>query len=752
MRVLKRDKREVDFDKSKIEAAVKSAMISIDITDENLPKEIADFVSNQIKGDIIEVEEIQDLVEKALIHFDKPEIAKEYIIYRDIRSRQRESNSDIVKTIRSLTVTDSKDMNLKRENANIDADTSMGTMLKYGSEVSKMFSTKYLLRPEVARAHMSGDIHIHDLDFYPLTETCCQIDISKLFKNGFSTGHGTIREPSNISTAAQLSAVVIQANQNEMHGGQAIPAFDFFMAPYVAKSFVKKLCSIINILGIVNPECLNVIKEKLNKYLEKNKLILDTAGKKYTQAILYNIGQIDEETFHDLMSKAFRATDEETHQAMEGIIHNLNTLHSRAGAQVPFSSLNYGTDTSSEGRMVIGNLLKALYEGMGRGETPIFPVHIFKVKEGVNYNPYDPNYDLFKLACSVSAKRLFPNFSFLDSSFNKKYYKPGDPNTEVAYMGCRTRVMGNVYDPSRETTFGRGNLSFTSINLPRIAIEASKDNSSIEDKVNKFFEILEDRMNLVFIQLDDRFKVQSARRVKNYPFLMGQGIWIDSDKLDYEDKVKEVLKHGTLTVGFIGLAEALKMLTGYHHGESDSSQKLGLKIVGFMRKMCDDRSQEMKMNYSLIATPAEGLSGRFTRIDKKKYGIIPGVTDREYYTNSFHVPVYYNTDAFHKIDVEAPYHELTNGGHISYVEMDGDPTNNVEAFEQIIRYMHDAQIGYGSINHAVDRCDVCGYTGIIDDKCPRCGNDGVHPVDLEILKKLQKDYPDIKIPNCSCGE
>ena len=748
MKVLKRDKREVDFDKSKIEAAVKSAMVSIDITDENLPKEIADFVSNQIKGDIIEVEEIQDLVEKALIHFDKPEIAKEYIIYRDIRSRQRESNSDIVKTIRSLTITDSKDMNLKRENANIDADTSMGTMLKYGSEVSKMFSTKYLLRPEVARAHISGDIHIHDLDFYPLTETCCQIDISKLFKNGFSTGNGTIREPSNINTASQLACIAIQCNQNEQHGGQAIPAFDFFMAPYVAKSFIKNVTEILDILGKDSEQKDNV-RNCLNYIYSNHHTLL---SKSVTNDVLYAIESNWVADPKYVYNKAIEMTVKDTFQAMEGLIHNLNTMHSRAGAQVPFSSLNYGTDVSSEGRIVIGELLRALYKGMGRGETPIFPVHIFKVKEGVNYNPGDPNYDLFKLACSVSAKRLFPNFSFLDSSFNKKYYKPGDPNTEVAYMGCRTRVMGNVYDPSRETTFGRGNLSFTSINLPRIAIEASKDNSSIEDKVNKFFEILEDRMNLVFIQLDDRFKVQSARRVKNYPFLMGQGIWIDSDKLDYEDKVKDVLKHGTLTVGFIGLAEALKMLTGYHHGESDSSQKLGLKIVGFMRKMCDDRSQEMKMNYSLIATPAEGLSGRFTRIDKKKYGIIPGVTDREYYTNSFHVPVYYNTDAFHKIDVEAPYHELTNGGHISYVEMDGDPTNNVEAFEQIIRYMHDAQIGYGSINHAVDRCDVCGYTGIIDDKCPRCGNDGVHPVDLEILKKLQKDYPDIKIPDCSCGE
>lgn len=746
MKIIKRDGREVEFDPNRISKAIKSAADSVKESC-NISEVTSYICSDEFIHEGMTVEEIQNLVERALIHFDYANIAKEYIIYRDIRSRQREMNSDVMKTMKALTVTDSKDLDKKRENANIDADTSMGTMLKYGSEVSKMYSSKYMLRPEVSRAHIDGDIHVHDLDFYPLTETCCQIDIGKLLKDGFSTGHGTIREPSNINTAAQLACIAIQCNQNEMHGGQAIPAFDFGMAPYVAKSFIKNLCNIFDIFGY-GEGIQKEIREGLESiYIEKSTLLGEVSEYEITELIRAN-GIID---YIHVYNKAVKMTDRNTYQAMECVVHNLNTMHSRAGAQVPFSSLNYGTDITEEGRMVTKNLLLALEAGMGNGETPIFPVHIFKLKEGVSYNPEDPNYDLFKLACKVSAKRLFPNFSFLDSPFNLQYYKPNDPNTEVAYMGCRTRVMGNVYDPTRETTFGRGNLSFTSINLPRLAIEASKE-LNYPENVDKFFEMLDDKVELVFTQLDDRMKIQSARRVRNYPFLMGQGIWIDSDKLDYDDKIKEVIKHGTLTVGFIGLAETLKMLTGYHHGESEESQKLGLQIVKYMRDKCDARSQETKLNYSLIATPAEGLSGRFTRIDRKKYGKITGVTDRDYYTNSFHVPVYYNIDAFSKIDIEAPYHELTNGGHISYIEMDGDPTKNIEAFEAIIRYMHSKGIGYGSINHAVDRCDVCGYTGIIDEECPRCGNNGVDPVPLDKLKQLQRDYPDIHIPSCSCGE
>ena len=399
---------------------------------------------------------------------------------------------------------------------------------------------------------------------------------------------------------------------------------------------------------------------------------------------------------------------------MEALIHNLNTMNSRAGAQVPFSSINYGMDTSPEGRMVMRNVMLATEAGLGNGETPIFPIQIFRVKEGVSFNPGDPNYDLYRLAIRTSAKRLFPNFSFVDAPFNKKYYKEGHPETEIAYMGCRTRVIGNVYDPTREICPRRGNLSFTSINLPRIAIKAKGD-------VGWFFEELERLCNLVHDQLLERLEIISNKKVYNFPFLMGEGVWIDSEKLGWTDSVREVLKHGTLSIGFIGLAEALVALRGKHHGEDPASQNLGLEIVGFIRNFCDECSQREKLNYTCLATPAEGLSGRFVRIDKEKYGIIPGVTDREYYTNSFHVPVYYPISAFEKIAIEAPYHALTNAGHISYIEMDGDPTKNLDAFEKVVRYMHDQGIGYGSINHPVDRDPVCGYNGIIGDSCPKCG-------------------------------
>ena len=443
---------------------------------------------------------------------------------------------------------------------------------------------------------------------------------------------------------------------------------------------------------------------------------------------------VSEEDAKHLQQQATRYSDQEirrkTYQAMEAFIHNLNTMHSRAGAQVPFSSINYGTDTSPEGRLVMECVMLATEAGLGNGETPIFPIQIFKVKEGVNYNPEDPNYDLFKLACKVSAKRLFPNFSFLDAPFNKQYLIEGHPETECAYMGCRTRVIGNVYDPTREIVYGRGNLSFTSINLPRLAIKAKGD-------IDFFFESLDRMIDIAIDQLYDRYKIQAQKKVKNFPFLMGQGIWIDSDKLGPEDTIEEVIKHGTLTVGFIGLAECLKMLTGYHHGECKESQSLGLEIVGYMRKRMDEKARQTGLNWSLIATPAEGLSGRFVRIDRAKYGVIPGVTDREYYTNSFHIPVYYEINAFDKIRLEAPYHELTNGGHISYIELDGDPLKNLEAFEKVVRFMKEQGIGYGSINHPVDRDPCCGYTGIIDNECPMCHRkEGEGDVGFERIRRI----------------
>jgi ribonucleoside-triphosphate reductase len=440
-----------------------------------------------------------------------------------------------------------------------------------------------------------------------------------------------------------------------------------------------------------------------------------------------------------------KEVDRATYQAMEAMVHNLNTMHSRAGAQVPFSSLNYGTDTSPEGRMVTRNMLLATEAGLGNGETAIFPIHIFKVKEGINYNPGDPNYDLFKLAMKVSAERLFPNFSFLDAPFNAKYYRPGHFETEATYMGCRTRVVGNVYDPTREIVNGRGNLSFTSINLPRLAIKANHN-------IDFFFEQLDRMMDLVIDQLRERYNVQAGKKVKNYPFLMGQGVWLDSDKLGPEDTVGEVLKHGTLTMGFIGLAECLTALIGKHHGESEAAQNLGLEIIGAMRKRCDEESAKTGMNYTLIATPAEGLSGRFVRLDKKKYGVIPGVTDKEYYTNSFHIPVRYEISAFDKIRLEAPYHALTNAGHISYIELDGDPVKNLDAFEAVVRYMKECGIGYGSINHPVDRDPVCGYTGIINDVCPRCGRHEGEAVSVERLRQIGV-YKHLNSKTCGyCGD
>ena len=436
------------------------------------------------------------------------------------------------------------------------------------------------------------------------------------------------------------------------------------------------------------------------------------------------------------MKAAAFETDRATYQAMEALVHNLNTMNSRAGAQVPFSSINYGTDTSPEGRMVIRNLLNATMAGLGNGETPIFPVQIFKVKEGVSYDPGDPNYDLFRLAMATSAKRLFPNFSFLDAPYNLQYYKEGDFNTEVAYMGCRTRVIGNVHDPERQVTCGRGNLSFTSVNLPRLGLEAKGD-------LDKFYTMLDQRIDLVFRQLLHRFQIQCGKKVRNYPFLMGQGVWMDSDTLGPDDSIAEVLKHGTLSMGFIGLAETLKALIGAHHGESEEAQKLGLEIIGHMRKRCDDQSKATGLNFTLLATPAEGLSGRFVRIDKQIFGEIEGITDRDYYTNSFHIPVYFNIRAFDKIRLEAPYHALTNAGHISYVEMDGDATRNLPAFEAIIRCMKESGVGYGSVNHPVDRDPVCGYTGVIGEVCPRCGRREGEGVSIEKLLELRKKFPNM---------
>lgn len=724
--ILKRDGRMVEFDISKIENAISKAMNAVGEKEFKIAKKLALAVEEEINNAFADktpaVEEIQDIVEKVLMKKGYEDAAKAYILYRDKRSKVRELNTSLMKTFDKINNSDAKDSDLKRENANIDGDTPMGIMLKFGSESAKNYFTHAVISPEQAKAHQSGDIHIHDFDFYTLTETCCQIDIQKLFKGGFHTGHGFVREPNDIRTYAALVCIAIQANQNDQHGGQSVPNFDYGCAPGVMKTYKKIYRTNFAkayVLKEAGPFSEEEVKEIFKK-LEELKGVYPTLAENpaFDKAERKAFADLDDAIYGKIKKyateKSIEETDDATRQAMEAVIHNLNTMHSRAGAQVPFSSLNFGTDTSLEGRMVIKNFLKATEAGLGNGETPIFPISIFKVKEGINFNPGDPNYDLYKHAIACSAKRMFPNFSFLDAPFNLPYYKPGHPETEVGYMGCRTRVMANVADPSREITFGRGNLSFTSINLPRIAIEAKGD-------MKKFYATLEARMELVAQQLLDRFEIQKAKHVYNYPFLMGQGVWIDSEKLNRTDTVGDILKHGSLTFGFIGLAEALVALTGKHHGESEKSWELGYEIVKFMRNFADKKAQEHKLNFTLIATPAEGLSGRFIRIDKKKYGVMKGITDREYYTNSFHVPVYHEISADKKIDLEAPFHNLCNGGHITYVELDGDTTNNLDAFESVIRHMKEAGIGYGAINHPIDRDPVCGYNGIIGDTCPNCG-------------------------------
>lgn len=1073
--------------------------------DEDEATEIVDIVTESIfemGDDVISTSDIQELVEKALIMKEHVSTAKEYMIRSANRERIREMNSSLMRSFEELTFGKSEDVETKRENANIDGDSSMGTMLKYGSEGAKKFNLLYVVPPEQSMAHRNGDIHMHDLDFYSLTETCCQIDLKKLYKDGFNTGHGFLREPGEIRSYAALACIAIQSNQNDMHGGQSIPNFDYYMAPGVAKTFVKEICEVLRVRYDV-PACdFDEIKTALKKYNESHDYhIINTEGKRFVKRLinkeLLNKGYNGIVDANKVFNIAKENTVKATHQAMEALVHNLNSMHSRAGAQVPFSSINYGTDITEEGRMVIAQLLNATEEGLGNGEIPIFPIQIFKIKDGVNLKKGNPNYDLFHRACEVSAKRLFPNFSNLDAPYNAQYYKEGDIDTEIAYMGCvekneiitykinnviyvesfgrayervfkhtkktinygeseyidttsfdisvydghaetfvkcrkfiknpnkknwkllrlengkaltltedhplpivetgrtfardievgkhvtvnkkpyvehtdksvnaefawllgimlknssyagniiinlgnreeaivnkisgiaknlgyiatvidktnkhgtryieislrnndlrvlskrfkalfggteesarhipneifrapnhvklaflsgvfdvenyaklkddtdsnyikydisfrtsnkelalqmeylinslgsnckmksnkandteyfyikfspidklndmvnkikyngirhadkvesyvnnevaitsindinvdsfsydvetesdrfdvsgilshncRTRVIANAYDPSNEKVTRRGNLSFTSINLPRLGIRANGD-------INLFFNLLDDMMELVHKQLLDRFEVQCRKHPRNYPFLMGQGLWEGSENLGPDDSIREILKHGTLTVGFIGLAECLKALKGKHHGESEDSQEIGLKIIGYMRKLTDKWSKEEKMNYSVIATPAEGLSGRFIKLDKQKFGIIEGVTDRDYYTNSMHVPVYYPISAFKKINIEAPYHELCNGGHITYIELDGDPSKNISAFEKIIVYMHDKGIGYGAINHPVDRDPICGYTGIINDVCPRCGRREGEPMTDEMWKKLK---------------
>lgn len=855
--VIKRDGRKVAFDPNKISSALSKITPPLPLA---CIGDLTYEVECQVHDGEISVETIQDLVERALVSHNLFNAAKSYILYRNQRAKFRDLNSDLTQTINNLVVQKSTDSDLKRENANINADAPMGIMLKFGSEASKHYSLNHLIKPEQAEAHLRGDFHIHDLDFFPLTINCLQIPAGKLLEKGFFTGHGLIRQPNSIQTAAALMCIIIQSSQNDMHGGQSVPTFEYDLAPYVAKSFIK------NVLELAEYEGIDVVKEDI-----KNKLELLY---KEQNTVINAILPIPKNK--KIFRKAKELTEKQTYQAMEALIHNLNTMQSRCGAQVPFSSINYGTGTTAEQRLVIKSVLEATDKGLGNGETPIFPVQVFKLKDGVNTYKTDPNYDLFELACKVSAKRLFPNFVFLDAPYNLEYYKEGHPETEIAVMGCfnekawirvlntkdfniskvnlkefvetynykdyrvwdslsgafveitnvinnpetenfykvkystnriltvtedhyfplvlkgrtsvkdikagdmlylshnvkaddktqtavineitplkhyksksyclettsdrfdvngivsnncRTRVIGNNYDPEHETPVGRGNIAFTTINLPRAAILS---NHNIDD----FFKRLDHLMDLSRDNLLDRFKLLSQKHVYNYPFLMGQGLWLGSEKLNYEDTIESVLKQGTLAIGFCGLAECLKALIGAHHGESEEAQKWGLKIISHMKDYTDNLQKDTGLTWGVFASPAESAAGKFAKINRKDFGLIEGVTDRDYITNGNMIPVYYNISAARKITLEAPYHALALSGDICYVELDGDLTKNVEAFKNIILYMKDQGITYGSINHPVDRCPVCGYVGIINDVCPKCGRKEYEGVTVEHLQEI----------------
>lgn len=725
-KVIKRNGNKVNFDETKIFNAIYKATMAShnDLKNSDFSTAICQGLVNSVtklcdefcienNTNEIDIEKIQDFVERTLMKLGYADTAKEYCLYRQKRAEIRNTRDSIAKTISSLLTMDSVDNNLKRDNGNIDGDSPMGTMLQIGSNVSKNYYLNNMMSKDIVKGYTGGFIYPHDLDFYALTLTCCQIDCLKLFKGGFNTGHGHLREPNSIGSYATLAAIAIQSNQNDQHGGQSIPNFDYSMAPGIYKTFKKSL------------------KDNLDKYIDysigtdyykddvKNRInsIINLEPEMMDSYLCYtkedNVSKLNLNISDKIIENAVKDTERQCYQAMEGIVHNLNTLHSRAGAQVPFSSLNFGTDTSNAGRMVIKNLLLAIEAGLGNGETGIFPISIFKVKEGVNYFPEDPNYDLLQLSYRVTAKRLFPNYTFLDAPFNLQYYKPGHPETEVATMGCRTRVMGNVYDPTREISYGRGNLSFTTINLPMLALTAKGDEK-------EFYRLLDKYLELCKKQLLERFEIQAKRKVKNMSFLMGQNVWIDSEKLGPEDEIREVIKHGSLSIGFIGLAETLVALYGHHHGEGKEYWDKGYAIIKHMREYTDRISDEMKLNFGVLATPAEGYTGKALNQCREKFGIIEGVTDKEYFTNSNHIPVGFDISAEEKIKLEAPFHELCNAGHICYVELDGDLTNNIKAIETIVKTMHDNGIGYGSINHPVDRDPDCGYTGVINDECPNC--------------------------------
>ncbi len=694
--VIKRDGRIVDFDKKKIIDAVSKAM---DVTEEGedivLAAEVAAHIS-KIDRESMSVEEIQDQVEMELMNSPRKEVAKKYIAYRNQRNLARTAKSrEIFQEIIEAQATD-----ITRENANMNADTPAGMMMKFASESSKSFVDECLLSEDVKDAVKNAYIHIHDKDYYPTKSlTCVQHPLDKILKNGFFAGHGESRPAKRIETASVLGCISMETVQNEMHGGQAIPAFDFYMAPFVRKAYHEEIDKISEMSG----EDYSDLKDlAIDDYIKRD--LLGIQGKER------------------VMQHAINMTVSRVHQSMEAFVHNMNSIHSRGGNQVVFSSINYGTDTSAEGRCVIREILNTTYEGVGNGSTAIFPIQIWKKKRGVSYLPEDRNYDLYRFACKVSARRFFPNFVNLDATFNyHELWRPDDPERykyEVATMGCRTRVFENRFGP--KTSIARGNLSFTTINLVRMAIECM----GIEDKnerIQAYFHKLDWALNITAKQLCERFNFQKTAMKKQFPLLMG-ALWLDCEKLGEDDTIEKVINHGTLGIGFIGLAEALIALVGKHHGESSEAQDLGLRIITYMRDKANEFSEKFQHNFSVLATPAEGLAGRFTKMDRAKFGVIPGVTDKEYYTNSNHVPVYYHCTPKHKAEVEAPYHDLTRGGHIFYVEIDGDATHNPEAIMAIVDLMDKYNIGYCSVNHNRNRCMDCGYENADEDleECPHC--------------------------------
>ena len=699
--VLKRDGRIVGYNEEKIKAAIRKAMLQTEKgEDESLIQKITDRIG-MTGSEQMSVEDIQDLVEVELMKSSRKEVAKKYIAYRNQRSIARKAK------IRDmfLEIIDAKSNDITRENANMNADSPAGMMMKFASETTKPFVDDYLLSQEANDAMANNYLHIHDKDYYPTKSlTCVQHPLDKVLKEGFVAGHGESRPAKRIETASIIGCISMETAQNEMHGGQAIPAFDFYLAPFVRSSFIEEVKSLESFEGadlsyLYNKEIDDFIKKPLDGLTGDDRIL--------QYAINKTVGRV--------------------HQAMEAFIHNMNTIHSRGGNQVVFSSINYGTDISAEGRCVIRELLNSTYEGVGNGATAIFPIQIWKKKRGVNFLPEDRNYDLYMLACKVTARRFFPNFLNLDATFNQhEKWNADDPERfkyEVATMGCRTRVFENRY--GEKTSIGRGNLSFSTINIVKLAIECM----SIQDekeRIDSFFKKLDNMLELTARQLCDRFDFQKTAKVKQFPLLMSK-LWNGSSELKPNDTIESVINQGTLGIGFIGLAECLVALTGKHHGESEESQKLGIKIVSYMRSKANEFSERYSHNFSVLATPAEGLSGKFTKKDRKTFGVIPGVTDKDYYTNSNHVPVWYKCSPKHKAEVEAPYHELTRGGHIFYVEIDGDATHNPQAIIDIVNLIDTNNIGYGSVNHNRNRCMDCGYEDATDDLtvCPKCGSTAI---------------------------